>query len=135
MLMSEVFPSKFLRAADIDEDDIDEDLRCIIEKVAHADDPQIEKPLLFLEELDKALVLNRTNANATAAEYGDNTQAWIRQPIILFTQSVTFQGRTAPAIRVRNPRRKPAEPGLKAAAPQQGGPTTALDDIPFAPSR
>ena len=51
MRISEEFPSKYLRSADVG----DEELRCTITRVSHSDDSTVDKPQLFIRENPKAL--------------------------------------------------------------------------------
>jgi hypothetical protein len=89
----------------------------------------------------KALVCNKTNANRIAHSLGTNTDNWIGQEIVLFTDLVDFQGNTVEAIRVRVP--KKTAPQRQEANGDDGGfdenaphmrPATRADmddEIPF----
>ena len=54
----------------------------------------------------KGVVLNKTNAGTISDAYGDDTDDWFDQPLILFSVMVDFQGKVAPAIRCRVPTAK-----------------------------
>ena len=62
-----------------------------------------KKPVVYFVGKEKGLVLNKTNANVIAEEFGDDTARWTNKELELFTTPVTFQGQTRPAIRVRIP--------------------------------
>lgn len=109
MRMSEEFPSKYLKAADLQNRDV---------KVAmsHVEREKIGddfKPVLYFKGKEKGVVLNKTNAGTIVDAYGDDTDDWGDQELILFSVMVDFQGKVAPAIRCRVPTardRKPPKP-------------------------
>lgn len=62
-----------------------------------------KKLVVDLVEVEKSLVLNKTNAHAIGDAYGTNPQMWNGKQIMLFTMPVDFQGKQVQAIRVRMP--------------------------------
>ena len=101
MRISEAYPSKYLKAADLDGQDRAVSIRaCIQEELGQGVEMET-KPVLYFDGGQKGLVLNKTNAQAIADDYGDDTEAWAGREIVLFIQKVTFQGKLMPAIRVR----------------------------------
>lgn len=122
MLVSEAFPSKYLAAADIPEDN----LRVImghVEPIEMKENNQTKKKLcLFFQGMDKGIVLNKTNATNIAAAYGDDTDGWMGRELILFTTWVDFQGKSVEAIRVRAPQPKDQR---RAPPPQVSAPFSA----------
>ncbi len=101
MRISEAYPSKYLKAADLDGQDRAVSIRaCIQEELGQGAEMET-KPVLYFDGGHKGLVLNKTNAQAIADDYGDDTEAWAGREIVLFIQKVTFQGKLMPAIRVR----------------------------------
>lgn len=106
MLISQAFPSEFLKASDLQ----DKQVRVIMGHTEMKDLGQDSKPALFFERAefewfpkDKALILNKTNSNNIGMIYGDDTDDWTGKELILYPTMVDFQGRTVPAIRVRVP--------------------------------
>lgn len=99
MRVSEQFPSKFLKAADINK----RPRRYIMEAVETDNIGDDTKMILFLKGLDKGLVLNKTNSNAIVDLYGDETNDWADQPIMLYSTKVDYQGQKVDAIRVMPP--------------------------------
>jgi hypothetical protein len=100
---NEAFPSKYLKAADLDRD-----------ITVTMSDVQMEelndggrKPILYFRGAKKGMVLNRTNWDTISAAYGDNTDTWPGNSIILYSTTVDFRGKRTAAVRVRVP---PAEP-------------------------
>jgi hypothetical protein len=117
MKMSEEFPSKYLKAADLQ----GREVRVIM---AHCERETIgddHKPVLYFKGKDKGVVLNKTNAGTISDAYGDDTEDWFDQPLILFSVMVDFQGKVAPAIRCRVPTAK----DNKAAAPRREDPISS----------
>jgi hypothetical protein len=137
MKISEEFPSKYLRASDLD----NREVRLTMSNVEIEKLGEDNKPVLYFKGKDRGLVLNKTNANTISDDYGDDTEDWYDQPLILFSVMVDFQGKVGPAIRVRVPTAK----DNKAAAPKKSDPISSGperiardeppahtdDDIPF----
>ncbi len=130
MNINEVYPSKYLKADDLQGREARVTLQNVeLEKIG--DD---NKPVLYFKGKDKGVVLNKTNANTIKAAYGDDTEEWFDQPLILFSVMVDFNGKVAPAIRVRVPTAKDNK-AVPKADPISSGPaprkTDMDDDIPF----
>ena len=132
MRISEAYPSKYLKAADLAGQDRTVSIRaCIQEELGQGSEMEV-KPVLYFNGGQKGLVLNKTNAQAIVEDYGDDTEAWAGQEIVLFIQKVTFQGKLMPAIRVRT-QATPQPVVQRAPAPPAPVPDAApLDDeIPW----
>lgn len=135
MKMNEIYPSKYLKADDLQGREVRVTMQSVeLEKIG--DD---NKPVLYFKGKDKGVVLNKTNANTISVGYGDDTDEWFDQPLILFSVMVDFNGKVGPAIRCRIPTAKDnkAVPSQRKADPISSGPqrqpaSEALDDeIPF----
>lgn len=124
MQISTAFPSEFLRAADLQ----GKQVRATIDRVElrEVGNDGEHKPVLYFVGKDKGVVLNKTNATTIGDAYGDDTDDWSGQPIVLFEAMVAFQGKTVKAIRMRVP--KPSE--LKAAAKAAPKPPLAESEDP-----
>lgn len=68
------------------------------------------KLLLMFHELDKGLVLNKTNADTIGELYGKNTDGWVNRQVMLMTMPVDYQGKKVQAIRLRAPAQQQAMP-------------------------
>lgn len=103
MKIGTAFPSKYLKASDIPEgEQVTVKIhRLSIEDVAGSGDPEDDKPVLYFQNKSKGLVLNKTNANTISQAYGDETDNWISNPVVLYATETTYQGRMVPCIRVR----------------------------------
>ncbi len=104
--MGAMFPSKWLAAGDLDDADLTVTITgCSEEQVTPAD----RKWVLWFDETDKGMVLNKTNSKMIAQLLlSDDTDEWIGRQIILFPTQVDFQGDQVDAIRVR--KKLPAKP-------------------------
>ena len=78
---------------------------------------QMKKPVLRFDETDQGLVLNKTNANVLREKFGDDTDAWIGQTILLCPDETDFSGKRVPCIRIRVPENR----STGAKAPAAGG--------------
>lgn len=104
MKLNEMFPSNLLKAQDVT--DAGGEMPLTIEKVEIKEfdsdgGGKERKPIIYFKE-GKQMVCNKTNGNAIAELYGDETDNWIGKEIILVVRDVDFQGKSTPAIRVKN---------------------------------
>ena len=97
MKYSDFFPSIYLKSQDLDGDDRTLTIKSLERK--EFDDGL--KPVLSFEEIDKRLILNRTNFKTIEELHGANTAGWIGQHIALYATEVDFRGNSTLAIRVR----------------------------------
>lgn len=97
--MGAMFPSKWLAAADLDDADLTVTIsKCTFEEVT----PTESKWVLWFDETDKAMVLNKTNSKMIAQLLlSDDTDDWVGRKVTLFPTQVDFQGDQVDAIRVR----------------------------------
>ena len=133
MKISSAFPSKYLRAADLDGRQVTVEIAHVeLEEVGTGEEP---KPVLYFQGKAKGVVLNKTNANAVASAYGDDTDDWMGQNVVLFSAHVDFQGRSVEAIRIKVPPRKPVAKQAVTSGPREtsdvGSRPIMEDDIPF----
>lgn len=131
MKISNAFPSKYMKAGDLnDRPALFVMNRVEIEDVGGED----KKPVLYFSKQQKGLVLNRTNSKVISLAYGDDTDDWEGKEIVLFPAMVEFKGDTVEAIRVRKPKNRP-EPAQAAPAPELNPPPhdeeEHNDQIPF----
>lgn len=121
MKLRDLYPSRFLKADDIEEEG--GEVRALIKgvKIEELQDPERgnqDKPVLYFLRIEKGLVMNKTNAEIIGDAYGDDTDAWVGKEVLLVTEKVTAFGKTAPAIRVRVPRAAPAKAAAAAPPPE-----------------
>ena len=117
--LNDLYPSRYLKPADIDDDDLVLTIdKVLVEEMGFVDRKET-KPVLYFRNLDKVLVLNRTNANTIANLYGDQLSNWTGKQVSLFIAEVNFQGKVMPGIRIRSriPTSSPEIPASSEVAP------------------
>lgn len=141
MNINQLTKSKYLKAADIEDDCVFTIAGVQMEEIGQ-NEKKDNKPVLYFEEEERGLVLNKTNINSIANLYGEETDEWVGKKIGLFIAPTTFEGRTVESIRVkaRMPKaqtatalgnRQPTQPqptGFRKPQPQQ---LEDDDSIPF----
>jgi hypothetical protein len=99
--VSDVYKSSYLRAADVEEPLTVTIKSASIEELGEDKD---EKIVVLFEELDRGLVLNRTNADYLSMICNsDDTEDWPGTRVGLFVQPVSFKGKLVDSIRVTKP--------------------------------
>lgn len=106
MKLKDVYPSKFLAAADAE----DEDLTLTIRDVTIEKFGEDEKPVAWFKELGgkqgKGLVINKTNWQVIAGMLGDDSDDWIGQKITIAAERVPFQGKMVDSLRVQEQKKR-----------------------------
>ena len=101
MQIDKLFPSKYLTAADLN----GQSIRATIAGVTPEQMGQNEiKPCVMFAELQKRLVLNKTNGLTIASLHGTETDHWIGKVVELYSDKVMVQGEIKDCIRVREAR-------------------------------
>ena len=97
--MDELFPSNYLKAADLE----NKTVKVKIDKIVFEEIGQDKqsKPILYFDGVKKGMVLNKTNGRAIADMHGQATENWTGKEVELFSRLVPFQGVDVPAIRIR----------------------------------
>lgn len=93
------FPSKYLKAADLQGEAANLTIRAV--SVEDIGDDEA-RPIVFFDEARKGLVLNRTNATTIASLYGHETDGWRGKPITLFPSETAFRGSMVECLRIRS---------------------------------
>ncbi len=106
MNTDDIYPGKYLKAADIDEGGMTVTIDDFaIEGVGH---PPEQKAVVYFKEC-RPLICNKTNKNTLAALLGKETDDWIGQQVELTVMMVNYGSDVVPGIRVQ-PFRKPLPP-------------------------
>ena len=92
------------------------------------DESQEDKYVMYFSELDKGLVLNKTNINIAAKVTGeDDSDNWTGHSIILyFDETVSYAGSVVGGLRLRAPQKAPKAP-TKPTPKKTGG--SGMDDL------
>jgi hypothetical protein len=105
MKMSDVFTSKYMKASDLNgSEQVMKIAGCYMEEVGADKD---EKPVLYFENQQKGLVLNRTNSDRLVHRYGDDTAKWEGGHVRVYSELVSYQGKQIEGIRLQ-PTKAPA---------------------------
>lgn len=115
-----LFPSKYLKCADLHGEDLVIELRKLETKheLKRAGGAVDRKPVFRTDVViageSKMWTLNKTNSQTIASMHGPETDNWNGKKITLFPDTTKFAGKTVPCIRVREvvPKQKqpPADP-------------------------
>lgn len=97
MRLENFYPSQYLKVSDLNS----EDVALTIKNLESKEFENGVKPVLWFEEIEKGLILNRTNFSSIAKLHGDDSEGWIGKRISLFATEVSFRGTPTMAIRVR----------------------------------
>lgn len=117
------FPSKWLKASDLQ----NRTHRLTIQDVTLEQfQDGSSKPAVWFQGREKAMILNKTNAESIAAAYGNDTDGWLGKALEIFSMKVQGPNGIVDGIRVRIPDAPPTQP------PPAGTTEADLnDDIPF----
>lgn len=129
------FPSKYLTADDLGDRVIPVTMIGIKQEPMPGDDSEIRPVIYFEGAGEKGLVLNRTNAKRIAKMYGEDTDAWIGQTILLYPSETEFRGDTVACIRVKADPATATSPGsaFNGNAPANNGALPPQPPEPVAP--
>ena len=121
MRVTELCPSPHLEAADLG-DDIGASKVVTIKgveiKLVGAE--QVKKGVVYFEECNRGMVINKTNSNTIAALHGGDTDEWIGKRITSYRSETSFQNKTVPCIRVKDSVPKDPAPVAEAAPAKKG---------------
>ena len=124
MNVDSAFPSKYLKASDLNGRRATVTIRKYkMESVGQ--DSEDDKPVLYFENKEKGLVLNRTNATSIAEILSQSEmEEWAGGKVTLYPTKTDYQGRRVACIRIDEP-----EDGQPAKAPASREPGD--EDAPF----
>ena len=121
---SDIFPSKYIKAADLQGRDVTVTIsNAEMEKLG--DDTKL---VVRFKGKDKAMVFNRTNFDRVSFLYGDETDDWIGKSVTITTEFAQFNGKTGPALRIKPPT-NPAAPAR--TRPASENPADLNEEVPF----
>lgn len=117
MKSTDVFPSRYLKAEELDEDLTLTMERVELETMKTQKGEEQDKPVLYFAEVEKGLVLNKTNWGLIAKQHGDESDNWPGKQITLTVVDVDSFGDVVSAIRIKPQRKVSANP-IRATATQ-----------------
>ena len=98
MNANKLCPSPHLEAADLPGDT---ELTIASVTFEEVGSEKVRKGVVHFEELERGLVVNRTNLKRIVGHHGDETDDWPGKKITLYPSETDFQGATVACIRVR----------------------------------
>jgi hypothetical protein len=134
MMRDEVFPSKYLKAADLKgKPRIVTIERAPYELLKGLDGKENQKIVLYFENVPKSLPLNATNFDAVCDATGfPDTEDWPGQQIELYPTKTTMGGKTVDCIRIRRPSSRPTAAAAPVPPPPPPPPIGEInDEIPW----
>lgn len=123
--INSLFPGKYLAASELEQGDV---VMMIRELKIETIDGTEQKPVLFFQNFDRGMVLNKTNAMRVAALYGEDYDQWSGQPVTLTTEATKTPNGT-PCRGLRIAERAPQ------GMPQQSPPPLPPQQQPPAPQQ
>lgn len=128
MKMSQMYPSKYLKADELgDQDHTFTISKIVIEELGQGAEKE-SKPVIYFKEIEKGFVMNKTNAGTITKITGsDDTDDWAGKKITLFATEVQFGPDMVLSIRARLPR-APAQT-LKLSNPGPASKELAWDAV------
>lgn len=140
MNINQAFPSKYLKASDLNDQTVNVTIADI--KIEQVGQDRDTKPVAYFQGKTKGLVLNKTNSRKIAQIAGSpETDDWVGVAISIFPTETEFAGESVECIRVKAPKGTRTVEREPQAAPQpqhqqhqevanSAAPVTD-DDIPF----
>jgi len=87
MKMNDVFPSKWIKAEDLGDEDVLVKIAGVeMEELTNESGKKDKKPAASFVGLEKRLILSKTNWTRIAAQHGDDSDGWIGKMITLYAE-------------------------------------------------
>ena len=107
MKTSDVYPSKYVSAEDLDGEKLVTIEKTVLEDVFNTEiNATVRKPIVYFKGATKGFLVNKTNWKKIARKYGHESDAWVGQKVILTVIEVKAFGDIVQAIRVKIPNGK-----------------------------
>jgi len=104
MNINKAFPSKYLKASDLEGEQTVEIEKISMEEVGPTKD---RKPVVYFKGISKGVVLNKTRSNGIVRAAGsEETDDWIGSTVLLYPSTTQFQGEEVDCIGIRPPKPK-----------------------------
>jgi hypothetical protein len=98
--LNDLFPSPYLAASDVESNPVVTIKHLTKKTMKNRDGEDEVKPVLFFNEFDKGMVLNKTNADIIGSMLGNVIEEWTGERVQLHSVMVEAFGKRQPAIRV-----------------------------------
>jgi len=108
MKMTDVYPSKWIKADDLGEDDVQLKIAGVeMEELTNESGKKDSKPACSFVGQSKKLILSKTNWTRIAAQHGEDSDGWIGKVITLYAEPEA-KSDSGYAARVKVPKPKAA---------------------------
>jgi len=115
MRRADAFPSKYYKATELP-GPITLTIASVTQEMIGQGDDQALKTVVTFREGDKTMVLNATNWGILEAAFGEDSDDWAGQRIVLRSEDTMFKGKPCKGLRVKPaPARAAAKPAPKPA--------------------
>jgi len=135
MKRDDVFPSRYLKAADLKgEARIVEIDHAPLEMLKNNKGEEQRKVVLYFTHAKKSLPLNMTNFDLVAGICGDDTEEWSGKKIELYPTTTQMGGKIVDCVRIRRPKMKgqlPPKAKPEDEAKNEEAEDEIDDEIPF----
>lgn len=101
---NELFPSKYLKAADLKGNPVVVTIDKVVQETLEANGKKEMKPVLHFRGTAKTMVMNVTNFTSIADQHGDETDDWPGCKIELYPDVTDMKGKQVDCIRVGKPK-------------------------------
>jgi len=104
MKVTEAFQGNYIDALCVSDNDAKLTIKSVSapNSVKSADGKIIDRPIVYFEETDKGLILNKTNAKSIGLRHGNEMDNWSGKQITLYaTTTDGFGKKNVPCVRVR----------------------------------
>ena len=103
MDMNQAFPSKYIKADDLQGKEWPLVIRNVVREDVGTDQKPDNKPVIYFNGTEKGMVLNVTNNNAICDMFGFDSDMWLGKTITLIAIQTEFQGKPCLGLRVKLP--------------------------------
>jgi hypothetical protein len=134
MKLADLFPSKYFKAADIQTQLLVTIGGLQMENMPGRSGQMETKPVLYFQGQDRSLVLNQVNANTLAELFGEETDDWAGQRVVLFSTRVPFGNQMTDGLRLKAaPSQQPPRNGQAAQLQHPRGRTEQHPQVELFP--
>jgi hypothetical protein len=99
--LNDLYPSKYLKASDAENDLTVTIAKVLIEKMKDQEGKEESKPVIYFTEQPKGMVLNKTNGNVLSDLFGETIEEWTGHKVTLCAVDVDAFGKIQKALRFR----------------------------------
>jgi hypothetical protein len=132
MKKNDVFPSKYLKCADLNGKPITVTIQAATyELLKSPEGKEQNKIVLSFQGAKKTLPLNITNFDSCAGICGDDTDNWPGHKIELYPAKTQMGGKTVDCIRIQSPGQRELPPTPPPSKPEQTLKEEMDDEIPW----